>query len=97
LDQKALVRAEWGIRTIEQQLAELKARLGPRSEWFEMRCYVWDFSEFKSLLQQYGLPEIQNNLAVSGIRVHEDKSLSAGAVELRMVPKMGQLFGTMVE
>lgn len=96
MDQKALVRAEWGIKTLEQQLEELTARLGPRRDWFELRCYVWNFEEFKKLLEKYGVPQTAKNLEVHGVKVHEDKTLVPGTVEVRLVPKIGQPYGSMI-
>lgn len=97
MDPKLVARAEWGIKTLEVDIEELTARLGPRLEWFEIRCYVWNFEEFKKLLEKFKVPEAAKFLDINGIRVHEDKNLAPGVVETRLVPKMGRAFGSIIQ
>lgn len=97
MDQALVARAEWGIKTLEVNLQELTARLGPRNDWFEIRCYVWNFEEFKKLLEKFQVPATAKYLEIHGIRVHEDKNLAPGMVETRLVPKIGQPLGSMIQ
>ena len=97
MDPKLVARAEWGIKTLEVDIEELTARLGPRREWFEIRCYVWNFEEFKKLLEKFQVPATAKFLDINGIRVHEDKNLAPGVVETRLVPKMGKPFGSIIQ
>lgn len=58
---------------------------------------MWLFSEFSALLPTLGKQQLIRNLETKDVPVMEDRTMSPGTVEIRLVPRHGQPYGSALQ